>query len=131
MYGTSDIGATFMPMHIGCTPLENVEPYLRWSPLLRAADCHTPLLFVVGEQDRRCPPQQAFELHRTLHALGRTSEILMLPDCSHEGSTYGPPIARLAHDEALVDWLTRWLGEPSTRSVASSANVPDASKWHL
>ena len=113
MYGTSDIGATFMPMQMGSTPLEDVDPYLRWSPLFRAAECHAPILFIVGTEDRRCPPSQAFELHRTLRALGRTSEIVVLPGCSHEGSTYGPPIARLAHDEALVDWMVRWLREPA------------------
>jgi dipeptidyl aminopeptidase/acylaminoacyl peptidase len=109
MYGTSDIGAEFLPMHLGTTPLEDVTPYLQWSPLLRAAGCHTPVLFVVGADDRRCPPTQAMELHRTLHRLGRTSEVLVLPDSSHEGSTYGPPMVRLAHDAALVEWMDRWL----------------------
>lgn len=112
-YGTSDIGATFLPMQLGASPIDDPEPYLRWSPLLRAHGCRTPMLFVVGTDDHRCPPTQAFEMHRTLRALGRTSEILVLPGCSHEGSTYGPPAARLAHDEALVDWMVRWLGEPS------------------
>lgn len=114
LFGSSDIGATFLPMQLGSSPLDDVGPYLRWSPLLRAAGCHTPLLFVVGSDDHRCPPTQAFELHRTLHALGRTSEVLVLPGCAHEGSTYGPPVARLAHDDALVDWMRRWLGEPAT-----------------
>ena len=69
------------------------------------------MLFVVGAEDRRCPPSQAFEMHRTLRALGQVSEVLVLPDASHEGSTYGPPAARLAHDAALVGWMSRWLIE--------------------
>ncbi|MEN9504530.1 MAG: hypothetical protein RI958_456, partial [Actinomycetota bacterium] len=28
---------------------------------------------------------------------------------SHEGSTYGPPAARLAQNAAMVGWLQRWL----------------------
>ncbi|MCB0983365.1 MAG: S9 family peptidase [Ilumatobacter sp.] len=112
MYGTSDIGVTFLPMQMGASPLENIEPYLRWSPLLRADRCHTPVLFVSGADDRRCPPSQAFEMHRVLRSLGRTSEVLVLPGSSHEGTTYGPPAARLAHDLALVDWMHRWLRQP-------------------
>ena len=69
------------------------------------------MLFVVGAEDRRCPPSQAFEMHRTLRALGQVSEVLVLPDASHEGSTYGPPAARLAHDAALVGWMSDWLIE--------------------
>lgn len=110
MWGTSDIGVTFLPMQLGTSPLDDLAPYLRWSPLLRAAGCRTPMLFVVGADDRRCPPSQAFELHRTLRALGRTSEVLMLPGAAHEGSTYGPPAVRFAHDAALVEWMQRWLG---------------------
>ena len=110
MYGTSDIGVTFLPEHMSSTPLDDVGPYLRWSPLLRAAGCSTPLLFVVGADDRRCPGSQAFELHRVLRALGATSEVLVLPEASHEGSTSGPIPARLAHDAALVEWMDRWIG---------------------
>lgn len=110
MYGTSDIGALFVPAQLNVgPPTEDPEPYLRWSPLLHAHRCTTPVLFVVGAQDHRCPPSQAFELHRALHALGTPSEVLVLPGASHEGSTYGPVPGRLAHDEALVEWMTRWL----------------------
>ena len=109
LFGTSDIGATFLPMQMGVSPLDDIEPYLRWSPLLRAAECSTPLLFVAGSDDRRCPPTQAFEMHRTLRALGRVSEVLVLPGSSHEGSTFGPPAVRLAQDAALIEWMQRWL----------------------
>jgi dipeptidyl aminopeptidase/acylaminoacyl peptidase len=109
MYGTSDIGATFLPAQLAATPANDVEPYLRWSPILHADTCRTPILFVVGTEDRRCPPSQAFELHRALHACGTPSEVLVLPGASHEGSTYGPIPCRLAHDDALVEWMQRWL----------------------
>jgi hypothetical protein len=48
-------------------------------------------------------------MHRVLHVAGTPSEVLVLPDSSHEGSTYGPPLGRLAADESLVEWMTRWL----------------------
>ena len=109
MFGTSDIGATFLPGHLGATPIDDPAAYLRWSPMMQAHRCTTPMLFVVCGDDRRCPPSQSFELHRALHAHGTPSEVLMLPGEAHEGTTYGSPAARLAHDDALVEWMERWL----------------------
>ena len=109
MYGTSDIGATFFPSQFSGAPHEQIETYYRQSPIMHAHECTTPCLFVIGEDDRRCPPAQAWAMHRVLCVRGTTSEVLVLPHSSHEGSTYGPPSGRLAHDDALVEWMTRWL----------------------
>ena len=109
MYGTSDIGATFFPSQFSGTPHEQIETYYQQSPIMHAHQCTTPCLFVIGEDDRRCPPAQAWAMHRALCVSGTTSEVLVLPHSSHEGSTYGPPSGRLAHDNALVEWMTRWL----------------------
>ena len=109
MYGTSDIGATFFPSQFSGAPHEQIETYYRQSPIMHAHKCTTPCLFVIGEDDRRCPPAQAWAMHRVLRVRGTISEVLVLPHSSHEGSTYGPPSGRLAHDNALVEWMTRWL----------------------
>ena len=109
MYGTSDIGASYFPPQIGGRPHEALQHYLDQSPLLQAHRCTTPCLFVVGDSDRRCPPAQAWSMHRVLLDAGTTSEMLVLPRSSHEGSTYGPVAGRIAHDDALVEWMTRWL----------------------
>ena len=109
MYGTSEIGATFFPSQFSGTPHEQIETYYQQSPIMHAHQCTTPCLFVIGEDDRRCPPAQAWAMHRALCVSGTTSEVLVLPHSSHEGSTYGPPSGRLAHDNALVEWMTRWL----------------------
>ncbi len=109
MFGTSDVGRHLLSLSLGAHLLDDIGPYLRWSPLFHAGRCHTPLLFVVGERDHRCPPTQSFELHSVLRALGRTSELLVLPDSFHAGSILGAPTVRLAQDEALVQWMERWL----------------------
>jgi len=64
---------------------------------------------VVGTDDKRCPSTQAWSMHRVLCAVGTPSEVLTLPGSPHEGTTYGPPLGRLAHNEALVEWMTRWV----------------------
>lgn len=48
-------------------------------------------------------------MHRVLCEAGTPSEVLVLTGSTHEGSTYGPPMGRLAHDDALVEWMTRWV----------------------
>jgi len=109
MYGASDIGYRFIPANFGGTPYEQVERYAAQSPLWQAHRCTTPCLFVVGTDDKRCPAAQAWSMHRILCGVGTPSEVLTLPGSPHEGSTYGPPMGRLAHDEALVEWMTRWV----------------------
>ena len=109
MYGTSDIGATFFPSQFSGAPHEQIETYYQQSPIMHAHKCTTPCLFVIGEDDQRCPPAQAWAMHRALCVRGTISEVLVLPHSPHEGSTYGPPSGRLAHDNALVEWMTRWL----------------------
>ena len=109
MYGTSDIGATFFPVQFAGAPHEQIETYYQQSPIMHAHKCTTPCLFVIGEDDQRCPPAQAWAMHRALCVRGTISEVLVLPHSPHEGSTYGPPSGRLAHDNALVEWMTRWL----------------------
>lgn len=115
MYGTSDIGRRFFPAQLGAPPHEDIDVYVGQSPLLQAHRCRTPCLFVSGELDRRCPPGQAWAMHRVLCEVGTPSEVLVLPGSSHEGSTYGPPVGRIAHDEALVEWMRNWLVLPDVQ----------------
>ena len=109
MHATSDIGPWFFEGQFGGAPHEVPDRYAAQTPLHHAHRCRTPVLWVVGEADRRCPPAQAFAMHRAVRRTGTPSEVLVLPGSSHEGSTYGPPAGRLAHDRALVEWMRRWV----------------------
>ncbi|MEZ5248726.1 MAG: alpha/beta fold hydrolase [Ilumatobacteraceae bacterium] len=109
MHATSDIGPWFFEGQFGGAPHEVPDRYASQTPLHHAHRCRTPILWVVGADDRRCPPAQAFAMHRAVRRAGTPSEVLVLPDSTHEGSTYGPPAGRLAHDRALVEWMQRWV----------------------
>ncbi len=110
LWATSDIGPAFFVAQFGGPPHERPDVGIGQSPLFHAHRSTTPSLFVVGEIDRRCPSAHAWAMHRVLVSVGTPSEVLVLPGSSHEGSTYGPPVARFAHDDALVEWMTRWIG---------------------
>lgn len=109
MHATSDIGPWFFEGQFDAPPREALDRYAAQAPLHHAHRCRTPVLWVVGEHDRRCPPAQAFAMHRAVLRAGTPSEVLVLPGSSHEGSTYGPPAVRLAHDRSLVEWMQRWV----------------------
>ena len=95
MYGTSDIGRRFFPAQLGGPPHEKADVYLSQSPLLHAHRCRTPALFVTGALDRRCPPGQAWAMHRVLCEVGTPSQVLVLPGLDPRGqhvrTDLGPP----------------------------------------
>jgi dipeptidyl aminopeptidase/acylaminoacyl peptidase len=109
MYGVSDIGSSFGPEEVGGLPQEVPEVYRRCSPVTYAHHCTTPTLLIQGEQDHRCPAEQSEQFYAILKANGCTVEMLRLPNSSHVGSSAGPLASRRAQNEALLDWMDRYV----------------------
>ncbi len=107
-YGVVD-SETWIARELGGTPHEAPDNYRARSPLTHAPNCRTPLLFVIGEHDMRCHPVEAEQYYRVLTANGVPTEMLRLPNSSHIGTWNGPVPARMAQNEALVEWFTRYL----------------------
>jgi len=108
MFGISD-SEWWIPIELGGTPLDVPDAYRERSPLTYARNCKVPLLFIVGEADMRCTPAESEQYYRVLKAKGVPTEMLRLPNSSHTGSATGPVPARIAQNEALVDWFKRYL----------------------
>jgi dipeptidyl aminopeptidase/acylaminoacyl peptidase len=83
--------------------------YARCSPITYAQRCKTPTLLIQGECDFRCPAEQSEQFYTVLKANNCTVEMLRLPGSSHMGSILGPPLIRRAQNEALLDWLKRYI----------------------
>ncbi len=109
MFGVGDIGPTFVPAETGGTPHELPEVYARMSPITYAHRCTTPTLLVQCESDLRCPPEQAEQFYAALTMAGCPVEMLRLPGVPHAGAIIGPPPIRRAQNEALVEWMQRWI----------------------
>ncbi|MFE1794738.1 prolyl oligopeptidase family serine peptidase [Streptomyces sp. NPDC059517] len=107
MYGTSDVGLSFLPAVLDALPQTDFERYRRLSPITTAHTCTTPTLLIQGEADHRCPPEQSKQFYSVLRRAGCVAELLMLPDASHEGAISGPVPSRRAQNEALLDWMVR------------------------
>ena len=108
-YGTSDTGLWAGPAMLGGHPHERPELYQRCSPVNHAHLCKTPTLLLQHEQDYRTPPEQSEQFYAILKANGVTVEMLRFPGTGHGGSMFGPPSHRHAQNEALLDWMTRFV----------------------
>ena len=108
-YGTSDTGMWGGPAMLGGQPYECPEVYHRSSPVYYAHLCKTPTLLLQHEQDHRTPPEQSEQFYAILKSNGVTVEMLRFPNTGHAGSLVGPPSHRHAQNEALLDWMTRYV----------------------
>ena len=109
IYGISDAGVELTPDELGGLPQEIPEVYQRCAPITYAHRCTTPTLLVQGEDDYRCPAEQSEQFYAVLKASGCIVEMLRIPKSSHGGSIDGAPIVRRAQNEALLDWMNRYV----------------------
>jgi dipeptidyl aminopeptidase/acylaminoacyl peptidase len=108
-YGVADIGPWFAVAETGCLPWEDPAAYLRQSPITYAHRCTTPTLLVQGEADLRCPAEQSEQFYAVLKANGCVVEMLRIPNSAHTGTIVGAVPARRAQNEALLDWMNRYV----------------------
>ena len=108
-YGVSDIGVWFATRELGGHPHEIPEVYTRCSPLTYARHCTTPTLLVQCDHDWRCPPEQSEQFYTALKVAGCTVEMLRLPLGGHASSIVGPLEMRRAQNDALLDWMSRYV----------------------
>jgi dipeptidyl aminopeptidase/acylaminoacyl peptidase len=108
-YGTSDIGHLREFEYGDSPPWENVDAYVRQSPLATLGSARTPTLVVHSVQDHRCPVEQGEQLYMALKRLGVPTELVRFPNESHELSRSGRPWHRVFRLDCYLDWFARWL----------------------
>lgn len=114
-YGVSDIGVWFAVEQLGGHPHELPEVYVRCSPITYAHRCKTPTLLVQGEHDWRCPAEQGEQFYTVLKANGCPVAMVRLPTMPHAGAISGAPKMRRAQNEALLDWMNRYVNPTAVK----------------
>ncbi|MEO2203620.1 S9 family peptidase [Paenibacillus pabuli] len=109
MYGTSDIGISYVEGVIGGNPAEDAELLWSRSPLAHAHKIDTPLLIMHGEQDYRTPIAQAEELYTTLKRYGKTTKLIRYPGSNHSLLKSGKPSLRVDSFEQVNAWFNQYL----------------------
>jgi dipeptidyl aminopeptidase/acylaminoacyl peptidase len=123
MYGTSDVGASFSPRELGGTPYDAEDVYRRCSPITYADRCTTPTLFLQHEGDYRCPAEQTEQFFMVLRVNGVPAEMLRFPNTPHIGSLVGPLRHRRTQNEALLDWMNRYVLADAHVGASNESNV--------
>ncbi|MDI3298411.1 MAG: S9 family peptidase [Bacillota bacterium] len=88
-------------------PWQNPEGYRRISPAQAIASIRTPVLIMAGQEDWRCPPDQAEMMYVALRKRGLPAELVIWPGEHHAVSRPRRAVDRLRR-AAL--WLERWGG---------------------
>ncbi|MGF9696003.1 prolyl oligopeptidase family serine peptidase [Paenibacillus sp. MABNR03] len=109
MYGTSDIGISYVEGVIGGNPAEHAELLWSRSPLAHAHKIETPLLIMHGEQDYRTPIAQAEELYTTLKRYGKKTKLIRYPGSNHSLLKSGKPSLRVDSFEQVNAWFNQYL----------------------
>lgn len=109
-YGVSDIGYYFTAEEIQGNPFTNPEKLWQHSPIRHVAKMETPLLIMHGEQDHRCPIEQAEQLYIALQHQGKAPvSFIRFPGASHELSRSGDPEQRVLRLQYTGEWFDTYL----------------------
>jgi dipeptidyl aminopeptidase/acylaminoacyl peptidase len=108
-YGVSDIGFFFTEDQIGGNAWDDTEKLWKHSPLAYVGNVNTPLLILHGEQDLRCPIEQAEQLYIALKRRKQTTRFVRFPGANHELSRGGNPHLRVRRLEHIAGWFNEHL----------------------
>ena len=90
-------------------PWENINNYLRQSPLSAIGNAKTPTLVIHSENDMRCPIEQGEQLFVALKRLGVDTEMIRFPDESHGLSRGGRTDRRVVRLQHILRWFDKYL----------------------
>ncbi|MEK3732312.1 MULTISPECIES: S9 family peptidase [unclassified Paenibacillus] len=108
-YGVSDIGYNFTEDQIWGNPWDDLEKLWKHSPLAYVKEIKTPLLILHGEQDLRCPIEQAEQLFTALKRLGKDTQLIRFPGADHNLSRSGHPYLRVRRLSHIVRWFVEHI----------------------
>ena len=124
-WGTSDIGPRFAEFEVGGMPLDNIEEYIRMSPITYARNVVTPLMIIHNERDDRCPMEQAEQWYVALKRLKKEVIFVRVPEENHNLSRTGRPRRRIERLNQILGWFDKYL-EPHREEL--QAEMEDAAR---
>ncbi|WP_427911863.1 S9 family peptidase [Ramlibacter sp. MMS24-I3-19] len=108
-YGTSDGGYYADPLYVDSAPTFDRERARALSPLQSIERSTTPVLFLQGKDDERCPKCQSEEMFVSLMRAGDTpTELVLYPGEDHHFLGEGAPSCRRDSARRIVAWVERF-----------------------
>ena len=112
-YGTSDGGYYADPLYMASAPGFDRRRARDLSPLQHIEKSATPVLFLQGKEDERCPKCQSEEMFVSLLRAGDTpAELVLYPGEDHHLLSDGAPSCRVDAARRIAGWVTRWAAAP-------------------
>jgi dipeptidyl aminopeptidase/acylaminoacyl peptidase len=108
-YGTADIGWYFLEHEMEKPIWENLDWYMRASPIWYVDRMKTPMLLLQAEADYRCPIEQGEQLFTALLARGIPTEMVRFPGENHVQLSNGKPETRLVRRQVTLEWFKKYL----------------------
>jgi dipeptidyl aminopeptidase/acylaminoacyl peptidase len=106
---TADL-VLFRPSWFQAPPFENPSEYARRSPITYVQNITTPMMFLVGDEDTRTPPESGGEpMFRALKYLRRPTVLVRFPRENHDLSRSGEPRHRVERLDHILGWFDKWL----------------------
>jgi len=109
MWGTSDAGKSLLELELGGPIHRLPDVYWQRSPIAHARNCRTPTLLLQGEDDIRCPMEQAEQFYSALKDNGCEVELVRMKKCNHGGQIRGRGALRRFRLDVMRDWFDRHL----------------------
>ena len=96
----------FTRQYLKATPWDDPEVYAKTSPMTHILDARTPTLIQHGENDRRVPIPNAYELYQGLQDVGVETKLIVYEDFGHGISK---PKERLAGVWHNWQWFAKYI----------------------
>lgn len=90
-------------------PWENIENYMRFSPISLVGRIATPTLVMVGLADLRTPLSEAKQLYSALKIRGIDTALVEVPDAPH--NIAGRPSQLITKVDHILAWFARYAPE--------------------
>lgn len=107
-FGVSDVGFGNGEYEWPGNPWENLEGYMKLSPIMYVKNVETPILILHSEQDLRCPISQGEEWYNALKWLRKEAVFIRFPNENHELSRSGQPKHRTERLQHIVNWFKKY-----------------------
>ncbi|MBX6350195.1 MAG: S9 family peptidase [Clostridia bacterium] len=126
-FGTSDFGFVRDRLSRDRVPWNREEPLWLMSPLRYVENVRAAVLILHGEDDLRCPVEQAEQWYTALMCLGLPVAMVRYPGESHGFTRTGRPSHRVDRLRRHLDWFLLFLREGGSAGAgAERAEVGEA-----
>jgi dipeptidyl aminopeptidase/acylaminoacyl peptidase len=101
-WGNCAFGVQFDNLYFGKPYYEDLNLYIRKSPLFKLKKVNTPVLIFFGDKDTNVPTEQGWEFYRTMEQYGKEVKFVLMPGEPHVFGRLSHQI-RKVHEE--VEWI--------------------------